>query len=203
MDIESAANILGIPPSAPLKEIKTAYRDLVQVWHPDRFGYNPQLREKAQDKLKAINSAYSFLVSCLEGAGQSQQKPSPPPDTNSTPRNDPAPPNNHYGQSEPQLIESLRSILEKLITFEVTLARMRKDLDELADKIARFDGDLSAKIKRSLVESNEVGARDGALAVQKVFRKHVSQCRVCGTTFFTRAMSTLCQECWRAKLGRN
>jgi hypothetical protein len=31
------------------------------VWHPDRFGSDPRLREKAEDKLKQINEAYLVL----------------------------------------------------------------------------------------------------------------------------------------------
>ena len=37
------------------------YRDLVKVWHPDRFGSDPRLRSKAEEKLAQINDAYRAL----------------------------------------------------------------------------------------------------------------------------------------------
>jgi hypothetical protein len=53
--------ILEIEPGASQTEVKQAYRDLTLVWHPDRFFDNPRLRLKAEEKLKQLNSAYSFL----------------------------------------------------------------------------------------------------------------------------------------------
>jgi hypothetical protein len=61
--------ILGISPNASLKEIKDTYRDLVKVWHPDRFSHDPKLRAKADGKLKSINEAYEKILSDL-GADQ-------------------------------------------------------------------------------------------------------------------------------------
>lgn len=50
---------------ATRKEIDQAYRQLVQVWHPDRFGHNPPLQLKAQEKLKQINEAYRGLTQTI------------------------------------------------------------------------------------------------------------------------------------------
>jgi len=58
-----ALDVLALRPGASAVEIKGAYRDLVKVWHPDRFGSDPRLREKAEDKLKEINEAYMVLQS--------------------------------------------------------------------------------------------------------------------------------------------
>ncbi|MBW1888862.1 MAG: molecular chaperone DnaJ, partial [Deltaproteobacteria bacterium] len=33
-------------------EVKQAYKDIVNVWHPDRFSNNPRLKQKAEEKLK-------------------------------------------------------------------------------------------------------------------------------------------------------
>jgi hypothetical protein len=52
---------LGLAAGATPDEIKAAHRDLVKVWHPDRFGSDARLREKAEEKLKQINQAYTVL----------------------------------------------------------------------------------------------------------------------------------------------
>jgi hypothetical protein len=56
-----AFEVLALRPGASPAEIKEAYRDLVKVWHPDRFGSDARLRRKAEDKLKQINAAYRVL----------------------------------------------------------------------------------------------------------------------------------------------
>jgi hypothetical protein len=61
--VKEALDVLALRPGATLVEIKEAYRDLVKVWHPDRFGSDARLRQKAEDKLKEINKAYLVLQS--------------------------------------------------------------------------------------------------------------------------------------------
>ena len=60
-EIKRAYRILGLPAGASQADIKAAYRDLAQVWHPDRFGHSERLQEKAQRNLKRINEAYQIL----------------------------------------------------------------------------------------------------------------------------------------------
>jgi curved DNA-binding protein CbpA len=60
-EIKRAYRILGLPPGAPSDEVKTAYRDLAQVWHPDRFSHSDRLQEKAQRNLSRINEAFQTL----------------------------------------------------------------------------------------------------------------------------------------------
>jgi hypothetical protein len=67
-DIARYYGILGVEPGAPAEEVKQAWRDLAQVWHPDRFAGNERLRQKAQEKLKELNEAYQILRD--ESAGQ-------------------------------------------------------------------------------------------------------------------------------------
>jgi hypothetical protein len=55
--------ILDLQPGASKHEVKQAYKDLIVVWHPDRFTHNPRLQQKAQEKVKEINAAYAFLKS--------------------------------------------------------------------------------------------------------------------------------------------
>jgi hypothetical protein len=55
--------ILEIEPGASKEDIRQAYKDLAKVWHPDRFSNDPKLQQKAEEKLKQINAAYTFLKS--------------------------------------------------------------------------------------------------------------------------------------------
>lgn len=61
LDTTQAYGVLGLAPGATADEVKTAYRDLVKVWHPDRFSDNDRLREKAQRQLQLYNEAYELL----------------------------------------------------------------------------------------------------------------------------------------------
>lgn len=76
--------VLGLAPGASLEEMKEAYRDLVKVWHPDRFSNDPQLQQKAQAKLKEINAAYARLRAVLGDLGRGpsprSRTESPPPE---------------------------------------------------------------------------------------------------------------------------
>jgi len=56
-----AYEVLGLKPEASPDEVKQAYRDLVKVWHPDRFNHDERLQLRAQEKLKELNGAYKVL----------------------------------------------------------------------------------------------------------------------------------------------
>jgi hypothetical protein len=60
-DVEYYYEVLGLDADASAEEVKQAWRDLAQVWHPDRFAANERLRKKAQEKLKEVNEAYEAL----------------------------------------------------------------------------------------------------------------------------------------------
>lgn len=66
MDIRTCLEILELDHPPTQEEAKQAYKDLVNVWHPDRFSGNPRLRERAEKKLKEINIAYETLLARLE-----------------------------------------------------------------------------------------------------------------------------------------
>ncbi len=54
-------NRLGLKPGASQEDVNQAYRDLVTVWHPDRFANNLRLQKKAEENLKEINAAYEYI----------------------------------------------------------------------------------------------------------------------------------------------
>lgn len=72
-DITKCYETLGLKPEASLDEVREAYRDLVKVWHPDRFAHDPKLQLKAQEKLKEINHAYQKIQDFLENLNAYQQ----------------------------------------------------------------------------------------------------------------------------------
>jgi curved DNA-binding protein CbpA len=76
-DLDKYYRILGLKPGASREKVKQAYRDLVTVWHPDRFSHNPRLQRKAEEKLTAINQAYERLEAFFREPGYQpyQSKP--------------------------------------------------------------------------------------------------------------------------------
>ncbi|HUV59368.1 MAG TPA: DnaJ domain-containing protein [Desulfatiglandales bacterium] len=65
MDIRHCFDVLELDSNASIDEAKQAYKDMVNIWHPDRFSNNPRLKQKAEDKLKEINEAYEMMQSFL------------------------------------------------------------------------------------------------------------------------------------------
>ncbi len=53
--------LLELLPSATEADIKKAWHEQLQVWHPDRFNHSPALHEKAEARTKLINQAYQTL----------------------------------------------------------------------------------------------------------------------------------------------
>jgi len=60
-DLASSYRLLDVGPGASPAEIRRAYLLLVNVWHPDRFEHDAELRTRAQEKLQAINLAYEAV----------------------------------------------------------------------------------------------------------------------------------------------
>ena len=85
MEFRRCFSILELSPDASLHDVRQAYKDLVNVWHPDRFAHNPRLREKAENKLKDINAAYDTITSQMHGRsadrGHRHATDPPPPGT--------------------------------------------------------------------------------------------------------------------------
>jgi len=60
-DYQADCRLLEVEPGASTEEIKQAYRDQTKVWHPDRFCNDTRLQQKAEERIRQINSAYRRL----------------------------------------------------------------------------------------------------------------------------------------------
>ena len=59
---KSPYDVLNIKPNATKEEIVAAYRRMAQMYHPDKVaGLGPELKELAEQHMKAINAAYAVL----------------------------------------------------------------------------------------------------------------------------------------------
>ena len=61
-DVASALSTFGLEESATFDQVRSAYRELVKGYHPDKVAHlGPDLRRVAEAKTKEINSAYRVL----------------------------------------------------------------------------------------------------------------------------------------------
>jgi hypothetical protein len=71
-------DILDIPLTASPDEIKAKYRQLVRIYHPDRFS-NATDKHYAETKLKQLNEAYAALTTAAKGQARATDGPPPVP----------------------------------------------------------------------------------------------------------------------------
>ena len=62
MTRDEALSVLGLKSGATRDEVRLAYRELAQMLHPDKFGSNKRLRERAEQQMRAINEARDVLL---------------------------------------------------------------------------------------------------------------------------------------------
>ena len=64
-DLTWCYQVLEVNQSTPYAEIKKAYRDLVKIWHPDRFSHDIRLQQKCEKRTQDLNDAFRQLDSLL------------------------------------------------------------------------------------------------------------------------------------------
>lgn len=77
-EILKCFRLLDLKPEASPDEVRRAYRELVKVWHPDRFQNDSSLYAKAQEKLKEINLAYEQIQQFMDAPPPPTQEPRVP-----------------------------------------------------------------------------------------------------------------------------
>lgn len=82
-DLNHAYEILGLKTGASQAQVKRAYRQLVKIWHPDRFLEQKQ-KQEAEEKIKSINAAYNKLKSESPSEPPTPENPSSSSPTNPT-----------------------------------------------------------------------------------------------------------------------
>ena len=71
MTRDEALRILGLDEDATDADVKTAYKETVQILHPDRFATNKKLQERATEQFKNLQGAYDYLTTG-KGAASTQ-----------------------------------------------------------------------------------------------------------------------------------
>lgn len=72
MDRKEALRILGLTEDVSIAEIKVAYKETVQILHPDRFASNKKLQERATEQFKILQEAYTLLMQREDRASQNR-----------------------------------------------------------------------------------------------------------------------------------
>jgi nucleotide-binding universal stress UspA family protein/DnaJ-domain-containing protein 1 len=69
MNIDQLLELFDLDRGFTKNQLDQSYKDLIQIWHPDKYAYNPRLQQKAEEKLKEINAAYRSLQEFLSRSG--------------------------------------------------------------------------------------------------------------------------------------
>lgn len=70
MDLKRCLEVLELKNATSISQVKHAYRELVHVWHPDRFPLNSPIKKRADEKMREINMAYEQLIAFLSAEHQ-------------------------------------------------------------------------------------------------------------------------------------
>ena len=78
MNRQEALRILGLDDDATAEDVQVAYKETVQILHPDRFANNKKLQERATEQFKNLQEAYDYLTSGKGAVGGSSKGGSSP-----------------------------------------------------------------------------------------------------------------------------
>ncbi len=75
MTLQEALTVLEIKGEPTQQAVRDAYREMVKVWHPDRFAEDPKFRLRATRKTQEINTAYEVVQAHFDGAAPPEGTP--------------------------------------------------------------------------------------------------------------------------------
>lgn len=81
-----ALRILGLDEDATLEDVKTAYKEMAQILHPDRFASKKKLQDRATEQFKLMQEAYDFLLD--DKLGGKRRKGTPQANRSYSPSNE-------------------------------------------------------------------------------------------------------------------
>jgi hypothetical protein len=129
--------VLELQMSATTADIKKAWHEQMQVWHPDRFTHSPTLQRKAEARTQLINQAYQTLSdanararydSTLHPASTPAATATPPPRPSAPPRPAQAPRSRQDPRGPQSLIMIARQDQPKTMVPAVHILVDRKEL---------------------------------------------------------------------------
>ena len=102
--------LLELLPTATDADIKKAWHEQIQVWHPDRFNHSPTLHRKAEARTQLINQAYQTLSDPVARTSyDAKTQPSASHRTPPRPSPAPRPSSESYASTTPRPQQSPRS----------------------------------------------------------------------------------------------
>lgn len=156
MDIRRCFKILDLSPEASTEEIKRQYRDLVNIWHPDRFGHSDRLRKKAEDKLTEINGAYDSVMAFVRsgrpdptgGGGGFRKDGAPGEDTRRAGEERFRPPPGNWATAKPKFSYWKLIIPMMMISMLISTGLVISKLDRLTSMFGGSNLDLKQTLNQ-------------------------------------------------------
>ena len=74
LEVQAAYELIGVQPECTGEELKSAYHQKAEYWHPDKFhaaDIPTEMKEYATSRLARVNEAYSVLKSLRSGSKRS------------------------------------------------------------------------------------------------------------------------------------
>jgi len=183
--VKTYYDLLGIAPTAPAEDVKSAFRREIARYHPDKVQHlGPEFQEIAATRAAELTEAYRILMdpasrasydaAALAGAAAPPAAPAAPPSHGAAPaaherRADPAPPEPlHVPESLRETRASVSMFVRKAIINRLAdaMAALAGTSDAAADRA--FDAVFVMRPKRGLFQKTDAAVRVALKVVDRV-----------------------------------